>query len=255
MGKLVHWVNGHRGLSISIVCHFLLILSLLIAAPTVVREYKLNSAAQPQIVHASVIQIDYKKIAAQKRAAKLKMERLHQARLKREKARRLKLAKIKKAKIEKARKEKLAKQERARKLKLAKQKQEKIKKEKLRNLAMKNLLQKIADQQKAEAAAKAMQQRTLTERQKYIALVTQIIRANWINQFADTDYQVTLKINVDKSGDVQSVSVVKSSGNSAFDRQAALAVQKSSPLPVPKAQVLQVQMRSMTLAFSNQGLG
>ena len=37
------------------------------------------------------------------------------------------------------------------------------------------------------------------------------------------------------SGDVVSVRIIQSSGNSAFDRSVEMAVNKASPLPVPKS--------------------
>ena len=94
------------------------------------------------------------------------------------------------------------------------------------------------------------QAKYLTERDQYIALLSQVIRTRWINQYQDQSLQVSLKIEQDSKGNVMGVSVTDSSGNDAFDRSAIMAVQKSSPLPLPPDPILLGDTRQMTLAFS-----
>lgn len=94
------------------------------------------------------------------------------------------------------------------------------------------------------------QARYLTERDQYMALLSQVIRSHWINQFQDPSLQVNLKIQQDAQGNILNVSVAQSSGNSVFDRSAVIAVQKSSPLPLPQDVQLVGDTREMTLAFS-----
>lgn len=255
---LLTWIKNHRNLSISIAIHLCLIIAIIVAVPTAVREYHL-SGSQAKIISATIVQEAKpvpvqsaaakreKEVAAEKRK-KAHLEEIRVAKLKKE---RLKKERLKKAQLIK-KKQALAKKRKAAKALAEKKADQKAAHEaKLKEQAMQALLQKISSEQKAAAAQAAYQQKLLTDKQKYIALVTQIIRANWINQFSGSDYQVTLKIDLDAKGDVESVNVVKSSGNSAFDRQAQLAVQKSSPLPVPQQKPLQHEMQSMTLAFSN----
>jgi colicin import membrane protein len=57
---------------------------------------------------------------------------------------------------------------------------------------------------------------------------------------------------LDKAGNVLSVNIIQSSGNAAFDRQAVLAVKKSSPLPLPPDPKLAKDFMNLTLPFSNQ---
>lgn len=85
---------------------------------------------------------------------------------------------------------------------------------------------------------------------KYLALIQQTIRANWINPFQAGQYQVTLAIRLDPEGNVVSVSVIQSSGNEVFDRQVMYAVRKSSPLPLPKEAEVVSRLSSMNLVFS-----
>jgi colicin import membrane protein len=107
-------------------------------------------------------------------------------------------------------------------------------------------------QQEALAAA-AAEQRALTIEQKYMGLIQASIRAEWINQFDPlANLQVTLVIQLDPKGKVESVEVSQSSGNAAFDRQAMAAVQKASPLPIPDDPSIAKDFAEITLPFSNQ---
>jgi TonB family protein len=123
----------------------------------------------------------------------------------------------------------------------------KIDKAKLRRLAEQGIQSALA-----QARAKAEhQQQLLTDKQRAMALIAEVVRAQWINPFTDDGtLKVTLQISVDVSGKVQNVTVEQSSGNTSFDRQAVLAVQKASPLPMPKDAVLVGEFRVITLPFS-----
>ena len=59
-----------------------------------------------------------------------------------------------------------------------------------------------------------------------------------------------VKVSLIPSGDVMSVSVVKSSGDSLFDDSVERAVHKASPLPVPKDRNLFKQFRNFTFVFA-----
>ena len=71
---------------------------------------------------------------------------------------------------------------------------------------------------------------------KYKSLIRNQITRNWI---FPASYQKGMKckilVRLIPSGDVVSVRVIQSSGNSAFDRSVEMAVNKASPLPVPKS--------------------
>ncbi len=129
------------------------------------------------------------------------------------------------------------------------QKQQAI--QKLKALGLSSLSQAVNSSQK-EAASAAQAAKDLTLEQRYMGLIQQTVRANWINQFPNTPLTVTLKIQLDKQGNVLNVAVSQSSGNAAFDRQAVLAVKKSSPLPLPPDAGLAKKFMNLTLPFSNQ---
>ncbi|MDF2529969.1 MAG: hypothetical protein K0Q57_849 [Gammaproteobacteria bacterium] len=125
--------------------------------------------------------------------------------------------------------------------------------EALKAMALSSIQTAVQTQQQ-QAAAAAAQQRLISLKEQYMALIQQTIRANWINQFNPSqNLTATLQINLDPSGNVLSVSLVQSSGNPTFDRQAILAVRKSSPLPLPQDPTLLKDFLSITLPFSNQG--
>ncbi len=124
--------------------------------------------------------------------------------------------------------------------------------QKLKALGLSSLQQAVATNQQ-EAASAAQAAKDLTLQQKYMGLIQQTVRSNWINQFdPNAKLIATLKISLDASGNVLSVSVSQSSGNPAFDRQAVLAVKKSSPLPLPPDPGLAKDFMNLTLPFSNQ---
>ncbi|MDF2939620.1 MAG: hypothetical protein K0R66_262 [Gammaproteobacteria bacterium] len=123
----------------------------------------------------------------------------------------------------------------------------------LKAMALSSIQSSIQSQQQ-QAEAAAAQQRLTTLKEQYMALIQQTVRANWINQFNPSqNLTATLQINLDEQGNVLSVTLLQSSGNPTFDRQAILAVRKSSPLPLPQDPSLIKDFLSLTLPFSNQG--
>jgi len=85
-------------------------------------------------------------------------------------------------------------------------------------------------------SAIAMEQQ---ERDNYelVTLQSQIyeqIRSNWRIPPRSRSLRCTLRVNINVSGEVVSIQVVKSSGNKLFDVSAERAVRRASPLPVPK---------------------
>ena len=273
--KIWAWLKTPRGLSIAL--HAVLILALIIGTTTTaVKIYHVSTPNTQPAIKATVIDAKaydhqqaeiarqkaralaakraaerraYERRVAKQRAIKLAKQRKALAEKRAaEKKRQLALKQKRKAQQEKIKQAK-AKQEKARQHKLA---QEKAARESLRKQALENLAKQRLAAKRAAAAA-AHQKQLLTEKEKTIGLIQQTIRANWINQFMDTgDLTVTLQIDLDSKGDVQSVTVVQSSGNAAFDRQAVIAVRKSSPLPMPKDSDLVKKFQVIKLPFSNQ---
>lgn len=147
-----------------------------------------------------------KRIIENKRLAELEKRRIEQEQ--QEKEAQKKLDELEKIRLEK--KAQLEKEE--------KQRQEKIAK------------QKLAAEQKQRAEFE------LSEVAKYKGLIKGQITQNWI---FPASYQKGMKckilVRLIPSGDVVSVRVIQSSGNPAFDRSVEMAVNKASPLPVPKS--------------------
>lgn len=123
--------------------------------------------------------------------------------------------------------------------------------QKLKALGLSSLQQDVKSNQK-EAASAAQASKNLSLQEKYMGLIQQSIRSNWINQFPEATYTTTLKISLDQKGNVLSVQVSQGSGNAAFDRQAILAVRKSSPLPMPPNAAMARDFMNLVLPFSNQ---
>ena len=59
----------------------------------------------------------------------------------------------------------------------------------------------------------------------------------------------TLYVRMIPGGEVVEASVIQSSGNAAFDRQAENAVRKAAPLPVPSDPRLFQRMREINFVF------
>lgn len=68
----------------------------------------------------------------------------------------------------------------------------------------------------------------------YYALIQQKIWSEWICHNCESeDFEVIISFHINKDGSVDSLKVVRSSGNSFYDNSAMKAVQKASPLPPP----------------------
>ena len=97
-------------------------------------------------------------------------------------------------------------------------------------------LQRQAEQELAEAMA---QEEALAEAESdlelansHIALITETIQNNWSRPpSARNDMEAELILQLVPTGDVVNVQVVKSSGDSAFDRSAENAVRRSERFP------------------------
>ena len=68
----------------------------------------------------------------------------------------------------------------------------------------------------------------------YYALITQKIWSEWICLNCESeDFEVVISFHINKDGSVDSLRVVRSSGNSFYDNSAMKAIRKASPLPPP----------------------
>lgn len=140
-----------------------------------------------------------------------------------------------------------------------KETQEKIDKLEKQRKEKQTLLEKEEKERQEKIAAKErlIQQKQQAQEkgaevQKYQALIKSKVTAKWI---IPASYQTGMKcevlVRLIPSGDVVSVYISKSSGNSVFDRSVEQAVKKSSPLPLPAASKnLFDEFREVRLVFS-----
>ena len=197
---------------------------------------KLKKAEQNKQRQQKRLQDKAAKAKRERRKEERKLQALKKKQKEQERISKNKRIKEKKrlAELEKKRKEQERKQkENQEKLdKLEKQRQEKqaqLEKEE------KQRLEAIAQQKRA-----AEQKQRLAYEQgevaKYKGLIKSQITRNWI---FPASYQKGMKckvlVRLIPSGDVVSVRIIQSSGNSAFDNSVEMAVNKASPLPVPKS--------------------
>ncbi len=92
--------------------------------------------------------------------------------------------------------------------------------------------------------------------QTYTAAIYQQVYRNWNRPpSARLGMQVVLRVELVPTGEVVSVSVVRSSGNAAFDRSAEQAVRGASPLEVPREpRLFEANFRRFEILFNPQDL-
>ena len=70
---------------------------------------------------------------------------------------------------------------------------------------------------------------------EYVGQIKATVERNWLRpKGLPKNLKCTVRVSQIPSGDVINVTIVKSSGNVAFDNSVIAAVRKSSPLPLPK---------------------
>lgn len=183
--------------------------------------------------------------------AKIKKERQRKEALKRKEQERKQREAEKKRQAELKKKREL---EKKKKLALKKKKEAEAKKKKLaeENKRKEELKkkqeeqerqQRIAEMQKQmeleEAERKKLAQRAAQQKEvdRYRVLIKQAISNKWrVPVSARKGQECILRLTLIPSGEVIRVDVVKSSGDTAYDRSVEAAVYKASPLPLPPAE-------------------
>lgn len=192
--------------------------------------------------------------AEERRLAKVKQEREAIARRKREEEQRLKEAELKRKRDEQARLEAEAqhkrKEEEARKQAEAeKRKQAEEQRKREEALRQQELLDAIAAEER-ETARVQQDARDQDLIDRYIRQIRQKIENAFINPVPQSKLSCVIRIRMIPGGEVVSASIEQSSGNPAFDRQAAVAVEKASPLPVPDDPRLFNKFRELPIFFN-----
>jgi colicin import membrane protein len=198
-----------------------------------------------------------RKIEEQKRQAELKVKQEREAKLKAEaeKKRQAELALKKKAEAEKKRKEeelrKKAEAEKKRKEEEARKKAEaeqKRKAEEARRKAEQELQARLAAEQAREAAQRQSAMQRMVD--EYVLYIQEKVQRSWIRPpSSGSELSCTVEVRLIPSGEVIDAQIVRSSGNSAFDRSVEAAVFKASPLPVPPDPDVMEQFRSLRFEF------
>jgi colicin import membrane protein len=198
-----------------------------------------------------------KRVEAQKRQAELKRKQEQEAKRKAEaeKKRQSELALKKKAEAEKKRKEeearKKAEAEKKRKEDEARKKAEaeqKRKAEEARRKAEQELQARLAAEQAREAAQRQSAMQRMVD--EYVLYIQEKVQRSWIRPpSSGSELSCTVEVRLIPSGEVIDAQIVRSSGNSAFDRSVEAAVFKASPLPVPPDPDVMEQFRSLRFEF------
>ncbi|BFM17519.1 hypothetical protein R50073_37020 [Maricurvus nonylphenolicus] len=244
-------------LIISVVMHLLLLVAVTwgwSASSTSEKVYK------PRYVEAKLVELKpktVKKAAPKKKPRKIDVaaKRRQQEQQKRaaEKKRQQQL-KAKREAEDKARKEKARKEkERLEKERLAEQQRQ----QELERQEQERQQQEFADALAEEEALLAEEQDEAVA-QSYVALIVDRIERNWSRPASARRGMVCeLRLQLVPTGEVVNVSIVKSSGNAAFDRSAEQAVKKAgrfSELQQVEPAVFEAYFRQLTIKFNPKDL-
>lgn len=182
---------------------------------------------------------------------KAKQKRLRQAQIRREQQ--LALQKRRRLAQQKAlalKKKQQANIRKAKKAALVKQKEVAAALAKRQAALQKTLMQQqLASEQKQLAAEQAKQMQGIVDR--YRAQILNAIGQYWlVPSDANKNLSAIYLIHLAPGGVVISVNLLKSSGNSALDQSARVAIFKASPLPVPKNPTIFDNFRELRLTVS-----
>ncbi|MCU7881199.1 MAG: cell envelope integrity protein TolA [Candidatus Thiodiazotropha sp. (ex Lucinoma aequizonata)] len=119
----------------------------------------------------------------------------------------------------------------------------------------------VETKKKAEGAARAERERVLQEQMaaeqnsreidRYVAVIKQQVERNWLKPGQGSEeLSCVVQVRLIPGGDVVlgGVSIIRSSGNAAFDRSVESAVYKAAPLPVPSGLLFE-SFRTLKLNF------
>ena len=123
--------------------------------------------------------------------------------------------------------------------------------EKVETESLEKAIADAAAQAKVEAQkAKAATQRVEAEQAKFA--IKQKVKRSWIRPVKTTaGLKCTIRVRLLSDGTVMDAEVISSSGDEDFDRSAENAVNKASPLPVPKDKELFArEFRSFQFLFN-----
>ncbi len=207
---------------------------------------------QKALEAARLAKIKEKKLAEEKKAKELAKKQKQEAERKHQEAR-------KKAEAEKREAERIAAEKRKKEADAQKRAEEK-KRQEAEAARLAEDARLVAEAEQLAAAAMQAEAAMIKGEQDLQATMTaehaiQLkVNRNWIRPVSvGKGLQSTIRVKLLSSGDVMEAVVVKSSGDSIFDRSAENAVRKASPLPVPSDQELfKNRFRTFTFVFKPQ---
>jgi len=102
----------------------------------------------------------------------------------------------------------------------------------------------------AQLAAEEERARAQSALAEFIPYIQDKIQRNWLRPpGSPAGLSCLVKVRLIPGGDVASVSVIRSSGDSVFDRSVEQAVRKASPLPLPQDAKLFTHFREINFNF------
>lgn len=226
-------------------------------------EQKAKDAAKKKAEAAKQKRLQQEK----ERKAQQKAEKLKQQRLKKQKEEQAKKARLKKQKEEKARKARAAKLKKQREEKAKREREARLKRERQEKLRKQREAEKKI--QEAELAALLAEEEDAEENARIAATQSEKVSAiqgviqNTIENYwsrpptARKGMVVHLSIQMVPTGEVINVNVIKSSGDSTFDRSAVRAVEKAGRFPEVRQvtpSTFEQNFRSMKLVFNPEDL-
>ncbi|MBH1969707.1 MAG: cell envelope integrity protein TolA, partial [Moraxellaceae bacterium] len=112
----------------------------------------------------------------------------------------------------------------------------------------------LADKKAAEKLALENSNKDLASlMDKYTRQIQKAIKQQWNKPPNTEKLSATVRITVFPDGEVRNIYISKSSGNDAFDASIKAAIDKASPLPVPKDnQALNEKFRLLTFNFGSE---
>jgi colicin import membrane protein len=104
-----------------------------------------------------------------------------------------------------------------------------------------------AEQDRLTAQRQSAMQRMINE---YVGYIQEKVQRSWIRPpSSGVDLSCTVEVRLIPGGEVIDAQIVRSSGNTGFDRSVVAAVYKASPLPVPPDPEVMNQFRSLRFEF------
>lgn len=241
--------GGTRAFVYALLVHVVLLVLLGISL-----RFSTRPSEPPRVVQARVVDETVKPAPEPPDTARLDAQRRQEAEV-RAAAERTRQNELKKQEDDRRRKA-----EEARRLKDAERKKKADEAEKKKSAALEK---KRAEEQRQKQAESALQEqvaaeerrraeaRALGEVERYKALIRQKVSRNWNRPAsAAKGLQCTVRVRLVPGGEVLGATVVRSSGDSAFDRSVENAVQKATPLPVPQDPAVFEYFREIEFIFS-----